>query len=113
MAFGVGLPALSSALPAVIISGLCAGGTFMVITMAAMQAARELGGRDPRRLMAMLTAAFALGQICGPLAVALLLRGESDLSIPLAIAAAALAAGVLVLPATTGRPIEVIVKKQT
>lgn len=99
MAFGVILPALSPALPAVIISGLCVGGTFMVITMAAMQAARQLGGRDPRRLMAMLTAAFALGQICGPLAVALLLRGESDLSVPLATAAAALAAGVLVVPA--------------
>jgi hypothetical protein len=113
MAFGVGLPAFVPALPALVVSGICVGGTFMVVTMAAMQAARELGGRDPRRLMAALTAAFALGQICGPLAVALLVRGESDLSIPLALAAVALIAGVLALPNTLARPVNVIVRKET
>ena len=105
MAVGVSLPALSPTSLALVVSGICVGGTFMVVTMAAMQAARELGGRDPRRLMAAITVAFASGQICGPLVVALLVRGENDLSVPLAFAAAALIAGVLVLPMKAAPPI--------
>jgi MFS family permease len=101
MALGIGLPVLSHTLPALVASGVCVGGTFMVITMAAMEAARDLGGREPRRLMAVMTTAFALGQIAGPLVVALLLGADGDLSRPFTFAALVLAAGVLVLPNAT------------
>ena len=52
-----------------LLSALAVGGTFMVVTMACMQEARRLGGAASTRLMSGMTAAFALGQALGPLAV--------------------------------------------
>ena len=52
-----------------IISAVCVGGTFMVITMVGMQEARRVGERSAPRLMAAMTAAFAVGQLLGPLTV--------------------------------------------
>lgn len=112
MAVAVALPALSPTLPALFVSAVCVGGTFMVITMSAMEAARHPGGREPRRFMAVMTAAFALGQIAGPLVVALLPGADGDFSRPLTFAALVLAAGVLVLPATTARAMS-IERKET
>jgi MFS family permease len=111
MALGVGLPALSPTLPALVTSGVCVGGTFMVITMTAMEAARDLGGLEPRQFMAVMTAAFALGQIAGPLVVAVLLGADGDFSRPLTFAALVLAAGVLVLPGATRRAVVITTKE--
>ena len=69
MAAGVMLPALELSLSAMIISAVCVGGTFMVITMAGMLEARRVGGRSAPRLMAAMTGAFAAGQMLGPLTV--------------------------------------------
>jgi hypothetical protein len=41
----------------------------MVITMTGMQEARRVGGQSAARLMAAMTAAFATGQLAGPLTV--------------------------------------------
>lgn len=68
MAVGVALPALFGGLAAIILSALLVGGTFVVTTLASLQAAREAAGGDAARLVAAMTAAFALGQIVGPLA---------------------------------------------
>ena len=54
---------------ALLVCAVCVGGTFMVLTMAAMQVAREVGGPARRRLIAAMTAAFATGQLLGPLTV--------------------------------------------
>lgn len=43
------------------------GGTFMGITALGLMAARELSSGDPRRSLAMMTAAFGLGQTVGPM----------------------------------------------
>ncbi len=67
MAAGLVLPALFSGLAAIILSALLVGGTFVVTTMASLQVARESARGDPARLVAAMTAAFALGQIIGPL----------------------------------------------
>ncbi len=72
MAVGAALPALWPSLPALLVSAVCVGGTFMVSTMAGYQEARARAGSNPTRLMGLMTSAFALGQIAGPLSSALL-----------------------------------------
>ena len=72
MAIGAALPTFSPSLPALLVSAVCVGGTFMVITMAGYQEARVRGGGNPSRLMGLMTSAFAIGQITGPLFSALL-----------------------------------------
>jgi len=69
MAAGVALPAIQMTLFSMIVSAVCVGGTFMVITMAGMQEARRVSGQSAQRLMAVMTAAFAAGQLAGPLTV--------------------------------------------
>lgn len=67
MAAGVLLPVLWPSLFAIAIAAICVGGTFMVITMLGMQEAQAVGGVHARKLMAALTAAFAGGQLAGPI----------------------------------------------
>jgi MFS family permease len=69
MVVGVALPAIQTSLLSMIVSAACVGGTFMVITMTGMQEARRVGGQSAARLMAAMTAAFATGQLAGPLTV--------------------------------------------
>ena len=72
MALGTVLPLFSLALPALAVSAVLVGGTFMVTTMAGLQLARERMPLNPTPLLARLTMAFALGQIAGPLLVRVL-----------------------------------------
>lgn len=64
LTLGVLLPLLSTQLATLLLSAICVGGTFMVITQAGLQAAKRLGGA---RLIAAMTAGFAAGQMLGPL----------------------------------------------
>lgn len=66
MAAGVLLPVLLPGLAAVIASALLVGGTFVVTTMTSLQVAQEVSRGHAARLIAAMTAAFALGQIIGP-----------------------------------------------
>lgn len=95
MALGVALPAVVPGLGAVMVSALCVGGTFMVITMASMQEARATGGSHATGLIAAATASFALGQIAGPLLATFFAGPASDFSGPLLAASLALALGTL------------------
>lgn len=67
MAAGCAVPLLSHSGPALALSALLVGGTFMVATMAGLQQARALAPARPGPLLARLTTAFAIGQIAGPL----------------------------------------------
>lgn len=68
MAVGVCLPALHSSLGAILLAACCVGGTFMVATMTGMQEARRyVPAAHTAQLIGLLTAAFALGQLLGPL----------------------------------------------
>jgi predicted MFS family arabinose efflux permease len=69
MAFGVLVPALHKSTASLLISALCVGGTFMVMTMAGLQEARRIAQAAPTRLMSGLTGAFAIGQFAGPILV--------------------------------------------
>ncbi len=78
MALGVALPLASRSGLAIAAAAVLVGGSFMVATMAGLQLARAWLPADPTPLLARLTAAFALGQIAGPLAV----RGLAALPAP-------------------------------
>lgn len=98
MAAGMAAPALLDSLGATALAALLVGGTFVVITQAGMQAARRSAGGNAARAAAAMTAAFALGQILGPLAAAWAARHGIGLPAVLAASAALLAAGALALP---------------
>src|SRR6478735_3801496 len=65
MAVGVAAPAVDMSLYTLAVSSVCVGGTFMVMTMAAVQEAKRISVGNPTKLIAALTAAFALGQLAG------------------------------------------------
>jgi predicted MFS family arabinose efflux permease len=65
-AAGVAASVLWSALPGIVASALLLGGTFMGLTALGLIESRRLSRGDPRRTLAIMTAAFGLGQILGP-----------------------------------------------
>ena len=102
MALGVAAPAVDTSLAALVVSAVCVGGTFMVMTMAAVQEARRIAIGDPTRLIAALTAAFALGQLAGPVLVRVSLATGNGFAWPSAIAAALLVCSAVALLLTQG-----------
>ena len=94
MAAGTVLPVWSAQLPSILAAALCVGGTFMVLTLVALQEARRVAGAQARTLIAAMTSAFAAGQIIGPLTVS---AGGAGFSSGLMLAAALLAASTLLL----------------
>jgi MFS family permease len=92
MAVGVLASALTAHLATLLLCALCVGGTFMVATMAGMQEARRLAGPAAPRWIAAMTAAFAAGQLVGPLAVGTLASSRGS-----GTAAASVLAGLVLL----------------
>lgn len=90
MGLGVALPALRSNAFTIAASAVLVGATFMVITLAGVEEMRARAPRHATRGVARITAAFALGQIAGPVCAALLLRASAH-GMTLALAFAALA----------------------
>jgi MFS family permease len=86
MAAGVAAPVLWPSMGGIMVAALLVGGTFMVSTMGGMQEAQIVAGPHATRLMAAMTAAFAAGQIAGPLLVATAVGPNRDFSRPLSIA---------------------------
>jgi MFS family permease len=66
MAVGCVLPLVHLSALTVLAAALLVGGTFMVATMAGMQEAKARTSGDPTRALGHMTAAFALGQMAGP-----------------------------------------------
>ena len=66
MATGVVLPSLWLTPLTIAISALLVGSTFMVVTMIGMQEARARAPGNPTALLGLMTAAFAIGQLAGP-----------------------------------------------
>jgi hypothetical protein len=97
LAAGVLAPALWVNVPTLLISAVCVGGTFVVITMAGLREALRLGGAPASLAVGVMTAAFGAGQIAGPLTVSLLSRFDHAFAFSSAIAALGLIAGNCVL----------------
>jgi alkylhydroperoxidase family enzyme/predicted MFS family arabinose efflux permease len=72
MAVGVILPSLWLSPATIAIAALLVGGTFMVVTMVGLQEARARAPDNPTAILGRMTAAFATGQLAGPLASAAL-----------------------------------------
>jgi predicted MFS family arabinose efflux permease len=97
MAAGVVLPAMLPGLAAVIASALLVGGTFVVTTMTSLQVAQAVSRGNATRLVAAMTAAFALGQIIGPVVAGLLFDAGYGFSGGQLLAGALLALSALLL----------------
>lgn len=65
-ALGVMLSVVTPSAAALLIAAALLGGTFMGLTALGLIGARQLSAADPRRSLALLTAAFGVGQIIGP-----------------------------------------------
>src|SRR4029079_1271594 len=72
MAAGVPLPSVWLAPATIVIAALLVGSTFMVVTMIGMQEARARAPGNPTALLGRMTAAFAIGQLGGPVVSGLL-----------------------------------------
>jgi predicted MFS family arabinose efflux permease len=96
MGVGVLLPSLWLTGASIACSALLVGGTFMVITLAGVQEVRARAPAHAAALVGRITAAFALGQIAGPVTSALLLQvpalGTRGLALALQVAALGLLA---------------------
>ena len=108
MALGVAAPVFWPGAPGILLAALCVGGTFVVITMVGLQEARTVvaseGNANPARLMAAMTAAFAAGQIAGPLSVSFLVGAGGGFTAALLTASGMLVAGAALLLRKPGFP---------
>jgi predicted MFS family arabinose efflux permease len=90
---GVLAPVVSLNVATLLMAAVCVGGTFMIITMAGIREVMRVGGPQASRGVGMMTAAFALGQIAGPMTVSLLAGSSNAFTIASMIAALALVIG--------------------
>lgn len=74
----------------VLLAAVLVGGTFMGLTALGLVRARTLAGGDPRRALALMTSAFGLGQIVGPVFAGALSDQLGSFVAPSAAAAVAL-----------------------
>lgn len=91
-AFAVLLSVLGGGVWPVLAAAALLGGTFMGLTALGLVNARRLSVGDPRRNLALMTAAFGLGQMIGPALAGLLHDGTGSYLAASLMAAAALAA---------------------
>jgi predicted MFS family arabinose efflux permease len=103
LAAGVLAPAIWINMPTLLLSAICVGSTFMVITMAGIKEALRLGGTPASLAVGVMTAGFGAGQIAGPLTVSLLSRFSHAFALASAIAALGLIASNCVLLWDEGR----------
>jgi predicted MFS family arabinose efflux permease len=79
-----------------LLGGVLLGGTFVGITLLGLQAGREMAPQSPRRALAIMTAAFGLGQIIGPIAAGYIADWAGNYILASIIAALVLLAAALV-----------------
>lgn len=92
---GVVLPALSQAPLVYLASALLVGATFMGTVTIALPAARLAAGRSKLNRVAVMTAAYGVGQIAGPLVAGWLYARSQSFTLSLVLAASALWLGAL------------------
>ncbi len=96
--FGVALSVLVTGPVAIVAAAALLGGTFMGITALGLINARALSRGDPRRAIAMMTAAFGLGQVIGPSFAGYAYGFGESFLLPSLVAAIALVAAAALTP---------------
>ena len=95
---GVALTVTSSSALAIVVGGVLLGGTFVGIAALGLLYARSLSVGDSRRILALMTASFAFGQMVGPTFAGVTFDlGDSFLVPSLAAAAALIGSAWLVM----------------
>ena len=100
MAVGVAAPLFLPGLAGILVSAVLVGATFVTITLAGMQEARRLYGAAARPVMAAMTSAFAVGQLVGPILIALVEKVPHGFTLVLVAATVGLLVGALALMKT-------------
>jgi MFS family permease len=82
-----------------LIGGALFGATFLAITAYGLQIGRRLSPESPRRILALMTAAFGVGQIIGPVVAGWIAEATGNFVLPTIIAAIVLVfCALLVMP---------------
>ena len=88
-----------------ILAGALLGGTFIAVTAIGLQIGRAVAGEAPRRALAIMTAAFGVGQITGPLLAGIAADLTGSFFAPsIGAAVALMIAGLVGLQASNQRP---------
>lgn len=96
-AVGILLPAISGGMASALLSAVLFGGTFMGIATLAVGFARQIVPHAPARAIGLMTGAFGLGQIFGPVMGAALAQAGGGFGLPLQVAAGVVTLGALFL----------------
>ena len=90
-AVGVALSVLGGGIWSILLAAGLLGGTFVGLTAIGLIEARHRSGGDPRRILALMTAAWGLGQMVGPTLAGVLFDTLGSYLVPSLLATAALA----------------------
>lgn len=103
-AAGVGLPLLLPNATGALLSGALFGASFIAVVALALAIAREAEPTRASRVIGLMTSAYGLTQILGPLVSARLIGPHDDFSWPLVLASASLLLGFALLRLAYRRP---------
>ncbi len=95
---GVALSVLTTNGLVVLLGAALLGGTFMGITALGFVYARDISAGDPRRSLALMTAAFGLGQMIGPTFAGMTYQFGDSFLLPSLVATAALLVAAILVP---------------
>ena len=103
-AVGVALSVLGGGIWSILLAAGLLGGTFVGLTAIGLIEARHRSGGDPRRILALMTAAWGLGQMAGPTLAGVLFDALGSYLVPSLLAAAALAVAAALAASLSWRP---------